>query len=493
MLYSGFALSWRLVKVLQEFVFLGSDATVIRDGARAKSAAHRSETATLAYGMTFSGGILLAFGTYTFSPTLNGLTLDTSELLVAYRIAGFIVACAGIVLMNGYFFRSQENVKQLLVVKDVGWPLIRFLMVVLALLLGFELLGTLGAILCGTFLLGIGGFIYTLRSTKTGFKLPSRKQMFSFFNHALPSAFTRISIFIRLQIYIFLLSYLVTNAAAPGQFNVMLILSQVAIIPLQGFNKLLPPIAAELYSKNQKKLLREIYSAITRLITILTLPLVTFIGIFGSELLIVFGTEYAVGYLALIILLAGRITGNCVGATGWLLLMTDNQYLRLILDWLLALVNLPFSIFLIQRWGVLGAAIGFSSQRAGQNLLQVFFLWYFEGLFPFDTTYWKPLLAVCFMIGTLILVTLCPINTGFKLLSGALLGTLVYGFVLFRLGFEKLDRAVALGLYEEQDSLPALYFEFFTKCNLSSPLPLGSVEIVLKGPLNVKGRESLLF
>jgi len=85
--------------------------------------------------------------------------------------------------------------------------------------------------------------------------------------------------------------------------------------------------------------------------------------------------------------------GSAVGATGWLLMMTDHQYARMALDWLLAVLNVALTYAFVVRYGLVGAALGTSLAIAVQNAIQVILLRRFEGLWPFDRTYLTPLVA----------------------------------------------------------------------------------------------------
>jgi len=72
--------------------------------------------------------------------------------------------------------------------------------------------------------------------------------------------------------------------------------------------------------------------------------------------------------------------GSAVGATGWLLMMTDHQYARMALDWLLAVLNVALTYAFVVRYGLVGAALGTSLAIAVQNAIQVILLRRFEGL-----------------------------------------------------------------------------------------------------------------
>ena len=114
---------------------------------------------------------------------------------------------------------------------------------------------------------------------------------------------------------------------------------------------------------------------------------------YGRDLLGLFGSIYTVGYAALVVYLGGVFIGSAVGATGWLLMITDHQYARMILDWLLATFNVALTYAFVLRFGLVGAALGTSLAIAVQNRIQALLLRWFEGLWSFDRAFLTPVAA----------------------------------------------------------------------------------------------------
>ena len=91
-------------------------------------------------------------------------------------------------------------------------------------------------------------------------------------------------------------------------YGVVFRLAVMVSMPLLITNAVLPPIIAELYSKNEKrKLERGLRSAAT----LVTIPAIILFGIFliwGKDILsILFGEQYRVGYPILVILSLGQL------------------------------------------------------------------------------------------------------------------------------------------------------------------------------------------
>jgi Membrane protein involved in the export of O-antigen and teichoic acid len=237
------------------------------------------------------------------------------------------------------------------------------------------------------------------------------------------------------------------SAGAAGVYNAVLVLVAIAWIPLLSFNQLLPPVASELYADGRVELLDDIYTSATRLIVTTVAPVVAVLVAYGPVLLGAFGSTYTQGYDALVIYLGGVFVGSAVGATGWLLMMTDHQYARMALDWLLAALNVALTYVFVRRFGISGAALGTSLAIAVQNGIQVVLLREFEGLWPFDRTFLPPIAAGLVALTTMWAVRLLAPG-GVAALVGPPLGVGVYLTALAVVGVDARDRLVVRTLVD---------------------------------------------
>jgi O-antigen/teichoic acid export membrane protein len=222
---------------------------------------------------------------------------------------------------------------------------------------------------------------------------------------------------------------------------VILVVVAVAWIPLQSFNQLLPPVASDLYASGRMDTLNAVYTAVTRLILTTVVPILAVILVYGPELLGLFGPSYTQGYVPLLVYLGGVFVGSTVGATGWLLILTDHQYARMVLDWLLAVLNLGLTYAFVVQFGLVGAALGTSLAISVQNGIQVLLLRRFEGLWPFDRTFLRPIGAGVSMLAVMWTIRL-TVPGWLGVLLGGIAGPVVYVSVLWAIGPDPRDRLV---------------------------------------------------
>lgn len=170
-----------------------------------------------------------------------------------------------------------------------------------------------------------------------------------------------------------------------------------------------------------------------------TLAIATIEFVFRTQLLSLFGSEYTNGSLVLVLFIVAQTVNGAVGPAGWLLSMTDHQYIHAANDWGLGILNLGLSVYFIVEFGLIGAAIGTASSLAIINILSVGALWYLEGLFPYTTAFLKPIAASVGM-GLLLVGLTLVVPESVLLFVGIPTGIVTFALLLFLFGIEHRDR-----------------------------------------------------
>jgi len=444
--YGVYALAWRIAQLLAALVTFGSVPALQRYlPAYEDDAAGQSRIAGLAYATTVGFGVAIAAGVWVLAPQINRLTIDHPSFPMAMRLFGILVLLLGVVMIYAAIFRAVGSARGEVAFNKLLRPAVRLLGALAALALGYSVVGVAGAVVVTTALLVVTGFPISLRMTGVR---PTRRiglrEARRFYDHAAPVAMSSLGKVFQNRADLLLVGALLTAVAA-GIYNVVLVLVSIAWIPLLSFNQLLPPVASDLYSRDRMDTLNAVYSSVTRLIVTAVVPILAVQLVFGRELLAVFGQTYVRGYVPLAVYLGGVFVGSAVGATGWLLMMTDHQYARMGLDWLLAVLNVGLTYVFIVEFGLAGAALGTSVAIAVQNGLQVVLLRRFEGLWPFDATFLKPLGAGVVMLGAM--AGLRTLTGGlFAVVTGTVGGVVVYVATLHVLGIDPRDRLVVAEL-----------------------------------------------
>ncbi|APW99335.1 succinoglycan biosynthesis protein exop [Halobiforma lacisalsi AJ5] len=440
--YGVYALAWRIAQLLVRLVTFGSVPTLQRYvPAFEDDPARRSRVAGLAYATTTGFGLAIAAAVWVLAPRIDAATVDHPSFPPAMRLFGVLVLLLGVLMIYAALFRAVGSARGEVIFNKLLRPAVRLVGALVALALGYSVVGVAGAFVACAAALVIVGFPATTSATGIRPRLRgARAEVRRFYDHAAPVAMSSLGKVFQNRVDILLVGALL-SATAAGVYNVVLVLISIAWIPLLSFNQLLPPVASELHSSDRMETLNAVYSSVTRLIVTAVVPVLAVQAVFGRELLALFGATYARGYLPLVVYLGGVFVGSAVGATGWLLMMTDHQYARMALDWLLAALNVTLTYAFVSAFGLVGAALGTSLAIAVQNSLQVLLLRRFEGLWPFDATYLKPLGGGVVMAGAMLGVRSAADGAP-AVAVGMVVGLLAYVATLHLLGVDPRDRLV---------------------------------------------------
>ncbi|MFC7202158.1 lipopolysaccharide biosynthesis protein [Haloferax namakaokahaiae] len=444
--YGVYAFAWRITQLLFRLVNVGSIATLQRylsaysdDPDRQGRVVGLAYLTTLVVGIGLGGGVILASG------WLNDATVSHPDFPPTIQLFAALIVLVGIVNIHAGVFRAVQSARGEVLFNRVLRPAVKLAGAVGAIALGYSAVGVAGAFVLGMAVLVVVGFPMVvsasgIRPVFRGVRSEARR----FYNHSGPIALSSLGKVFQNRVDVMLVGFLLTASAA-GVYNVVLVLVTLAWIPLLSFNMLLPPVASGLYADGEMTTLNAVYTAVTRLIVTCVVPILAVLVVYGREVLSVFGPNFTAGYVPLVIYLGGVLVGSAVGATGWLLMMTDHQYARMGLDWLLAVLNTVLTFAFVEAFGLPGAALGTAIAIAVQNTIQVFLLRHFEGLWPFDATFLKPLGAGTATVVVMLFAREVLAGVG-GVLFGLVVGAVTYVGTLVVLGVNDRDRLVVTAL-----------------------------------------------
>ncbi|MDT0555570.1 flippase [Patiriisocius hiemis] len=160
-------------------------------------------------------------------------------------------------------------------------------------------------------------------------------------------------------------------------------LTMVIAIVLSSVNAVIAPDISHLFSASKKEALRRRVQQGTKLIFVLTFPLIIVLALGSGIILKLFGEGYDVAKPALLILLIGQTINALCGSVGTYLNMTGKQVtLQTILVSALA-INIVLNYVLIPVYGIVGAAIATSSSMIIWNIIAVIYVYKKDNLKTF--------------------------------------------------------------------------------------------------------------
>lgn len=402
---------------------------------------HRNRLVGIAYltalgGSTFIGGTL-----YLFAPKISAVTLDTRLLIDTLRILALVLPFNTVIKLTNAVFRGTELLEYQVLIDDIIHPVAQIGVVGVALYFGYSLLGVVSALALTAVLICIVTvtLLYNNTPIRPAVQAPSLRPEFSeFYNFSLPLVFKDLGSLLYNRVDILMVGFFLAESSV-GIYRISVLIASLVVLPLTALNQLFPGVASRLYSSNQFSKLDSVYETVTRWSLTAAIPPALVTTLYSSELLRVFGPEFTAGSLVLILFALGQLTDSAVGPSGYLLMMTDNQYLSLVNQWALGILNIVLNYVFIIEFGLLGAAFATAGVLAFLNIIRVVEVWYMEGLLPYSAAYWKPLVAG--LLAGVLMFGLTEFLTGYSLLiAGSAIGTLGFIALLLIFGVENQDQ-----------------------------------------------------
>jgi len=152
-------------------------------------------------------------------------------------------------------------------------------------------------------------------------------------------------------------------------------ISDLVVFGLMAINSILAPMVSELYHTSGTQELQRIITLAARGIFVFTLTVSIILAIFGKFALSLFGPEFVVTYVPLLILLCGRIVCALAGPVGLLMTMTAHQNLAGTIIAISTVINIALNICLIPSLGLIGAAISTAFSVSLGNIVLLVFVW----------------------------------------------------------------------------------------------------------------------
>jgi O-antigen/teichoic acid export membrane protein len=438
--------------VLSNFGTIGSERALLRFlPIETEEGGSQSVVLGIAYVTTVIGSGCIALVLYFLAPTVTALTLENPLLTDIIRIFAIVLPFYSISLVTLGVFRSLEVLKYQVFVRDVATPAIKLLFIGIALIAGYSLFGVAAAIAASIIVVFLISVSLLLSRTRVRPAFDGyRQRVRTYYNFTLPLTLKDVGGMVMSRVDLLMIGFLLSEQAV-GIYNIAILIAGLLVFPVRAANQLVPPIISRLHEEGDYDQLQSVYSVLAR--WVLTVTLLPTIGIlvYRRELLAVFGSSFTAGTTALVALSLGYIVKSAGGPSGYILILTDHQYLSMINQWLMAIVNIGLNYYLILRYGFLGAAIATSFTMVFINIVRVAEVYYTEHLFPYTSVFLKPVAAA--VTAAVFLLLLSSYLTGFaSMVSGAIVGTTVYGICLYALGLEEIDRAFIITVFDQIDA-----------------------------------------
>jgi O-antigen/teichoic acid export membrane protein len=440
-LYGIYTYGYTLVLILANFALIGTDKALLRFLSEYnEERSEQNRILGLASVTSVVGSVVAASLLYILAPLISSFTLETPLLTSVLQVLAIFIPIRALTKTVSSVFRSLELPEYQILTLNVVPPFARLAAAGIALAAGATLIGVTAAIVAsGVIAFGVALVLFLSRLSLWPSRGNSREELVDFYNYSIPLTFQHFGQMLYREIDLLMVGVLLSGSAAVGIYKIAIVIAGFLQLPLSGFNQLFPSVASRLYTRGQFNELEAVYSRVTRwTFTVSLLPAIGVI-VYAEEVLSLFGSAFTAGEPVLLLVVFAQLANTAVGPTKYLLMMTDHQYLSLANEWILGGLNIILNVVLIDRFGIVGAALATVIVFVGVNAFRVVEIWYTEQLFPYSLKFLKPLFAG--IVAGSVMAILGTVFSGFILLMvGGSAGAITFVLSLLLLGVEQEDR-----------------------------------------------------
>lgn len=399
------------------------------------------------FGMAVGASALL----FVFADAVATHVLGTPEATKVLRIAAIGIPFATLLKLSVGTIQGLKLSLPKVLIRNIGQPIVRFVLIAVALVLGLGSQGILGAYTLTFALAGIAGTYYVFSATDITADVQARMRRKELVAFSAPLMLTATMIMVLSYFDIFLLSYFRTSSEV-GTYNVIYPLSELLTATLSAFSFIAMPILSELHGAGDSSEMQRMYKLVTKWIFVLTLPLALVMILFPSATIrLTFGAEYASAGLPLTVLAVGFFT-HAIAGPNVNTLTSIGRTRTIMYDNILAgATNIGLNIVLIPEYGILGAAAATAIAYGGLNVLYSTQLYRATGIHPVTSSLLKPggiavgaILVVYFVVTRVLGVSVLVLASMFALF------VLIYGVAVLTFGGIEEEEVMILLSFEER-------------------------------------------
>jgi len=436
-----YAIGWNLLRFVSLIMPLGMDRGFLRFAPKYWGRDNSGFKGLLIQTILIALGSGLIFGITLFVSArwLAIVIYEKPELKEIFRLYALVLPLLSLLLTFSAITRVTQKIKYSVITKDLGQPILWFILLGIFFIFGLDLKGVVFADVLSISLSCLGAiwiiiklFPETIKS-KTIFQLPV-KQLFSYSIPAVCGG--------AFSVYIFWIDRILVGYFCTAYENgVYLAISQISTLFLvitAGINGIVVPLFSDLYTKNEDKKINEVYKISAKWAIYISAPFLTIILISPGEILsVIYGEPFRDGSNILLILIIGQVINLITGSVNPLLGMTGNHKFLFKLSATIFLFNIIFNIALIPHFGLIGAAISTSLSLSTLYIFEIIWVKKNLNLWPYDRRFIKGIVAFlaafASSFGIKLIVHLPPF---FFLLLQTFCAIIVFAITLF---IQKID------------------------------------------------------
>lgn len=229
-----------------------------------------------------------------------------------------------------------------------------------------------------------------------------------------------------------------------GKYAIIKLAVPVIILFNGAFNSMLGATIAALAADKDYGGMAHAMQQHSRWMVISSFPIFLVFAVWGKDLLLVFGKAFSLPSETIILLAGGQLAIALFSSVGFALSMTNKYQAELPASLLGLFVNITLNYMLIQRYGIVGAAIATLAAILTVNIFRMFIVCRLYDFFPFDGWVVPPMLL---SIAAIFVVWYARHWQGDTTIAGAFIASfcfsILYSLLLYFFGLNPADKKLS--------------------------------------------------
>jgi len=223
--------------------------------------------------------------------------------------------------------------------------------------------------------------------------IPERETIFELIRFSWPLAAGSVLFMVLSRIDILMIGYFL-DAKNVGLYRSIQPLKQAPIFAMTAFNFLFYPLATEYYSNSDIRSLGRIYTITTKWMSLIAFPISILIVLYPVSIIdLLLSSAYTPAAGALSVLIAGIFFRVIVGLNGSVVKSINRPKVELYSASIGIIFNIILNVYLIPRFGIIGAALATICGYIVYNIVEVAYIYSTTKIHPFSLNTMKPILV----------------------------------------------------------------------------------------------------
>ncbi|WP_435144630.1 flippase [Halobaculum sp. P14] len=452
--YGSVSLGTTVAATASTVALLGVHEGVGRFLPRYEDPADRRGVLVTAFSVAVPLSLLFGGALFVAAPTVARIAFDTPEVAPVFRVFAAVIPLMVLHQLVTSTIQGQQRTVPKVVIENISRPTVRIVAIaVVFLVVGGSAFRVSLAYLAGWIAPVLLGAAYLYRETsltdRTVGAVLRHEELLRF---SLPLLLSGMLSMVLNDLDTLLLGYFSGGTEQVALYNVVYPLAKLLMTAMTAFGFIFLPVISELHASGDHAGVNRMYQVVTKWIFVVSLPVFLVMTAFPSRLIsLTFGAKYAGGGDVLAVLVVGFFVHTVAGMNRETASSIGMTRLLMYVDGGAAAVNTTLNLFLIPRYGPLGAAAATTATYAALNVALSTILYCEEGIVPVTMSMLRPGAAgVAAFVAVRLLVGAVLDPTPVVLVAAFGVFVVLYGVSVLRFGGIEDEEIMLVNSVEER-------------------------------------------